>query len=95
MSSRLRLSTLFAHVDQPALRDIAEHLLDAGHDRKKVVDDIVAAIDAAIPFAVLVPGAIGTLLESVDGPLARMVANLIVGAVEKARAHRQASAPAT
>lgn len=96
---RLSLVTLFAHVDQPALRDIAKHQLIAGHDRKKVVDDLVAVMDAALPLDFLtslipIPGValVGSILETLDGPLLRLAANAIVTGIEKALAKQAAAA---
>lgn len=85
---RVRIKALSEHLDRPTLEQLAEHQLEAGHPTREVVHDIARAIDLAIPLDLLVPGAVGTLLESVDGPAVLLVANLLVTGVEKRR-HRQ------
>jgi hypothetical protein len=88
MAQRIRIRDLLEYADLDVLRELADHLLDAGHSRNVVVDDVAAAIDAAVPFDLIVPGAVGAILESLDGPLLRIVARLIVDGVAKVRARR-------
>lgn len=83
--AKFRLADILAHLDSAALRSLAEHLLDAGHSREEAIADIVAMVDALVPWAVIIPGPIGVAVEALDGPIAKAIAGLVVNGVISAR----------
>ena len=89
-----RLRDVIDHVDIPPLRAFAEHQLAGGLSRAEVIDDVIALVDACIPWDVILPGPVGITAELVDGPLARAIAAMVVAGVvaaQKARARREAT----
>lgn len=79
------LKTLLAHLDLPELHEVAADLLAAGRTREQVIDDIVALVDAAVPWEAIIPGPAGAVVEAVDAPLAKAIARFVVGAAERKR----------
>jgi hypothetical protein len=84
-----RVKDVLPHLDTAALRDLAEHQLEAGHTREEVVADIVAMIDALVPWAVIIPGPIGVVVEALDGPIAKAIAGIVVNGVIAGRERKQ------
>lgn len=84
---KVRIGEILRAIDREALRDIAIHQLEAGHSVEEVIDDIVETIDAIIPWSVIGPA--GIVIEAIDGPIAKAVARLIVGAANAHRKRRQ------
>ena len=82
---KIRISDVLEAVDLPALRELAVHQLEAGHTRAEVIADIVFLVDAVVPWAVLLPGPAGAVVEAVDGPIAIAIATLVVGAADALR----------
>lgn len=82
-NARLRPSKLLAAVPDAKLAKLADDLLSAGHTPAEVAEDIAAVLDAAIDFSALIPGAVGSILETVDGPIVKLVAGIIVAAARK------------
>lgn len=80
---RIRPSKLLGVIPRGQLARLADDLLSAGHSPAEVAIDIADVIDEAVDFASLVPGAVGSILESVDGPILRAVAGIIVAAAVK------------
>lgn len=78
--AKFRLTDILPHIDGATLRELAEHLLESGHSKEEAVADIVAAIDALVPWAILIPGPVGAVVEALDGPIANAIARLIVSA---------------
>ena len=76
MPASPKIADILAHLDVPHLRAIAAHQLAAGHTREEVIADVVATIDALIPWSVI--GPVGVVIEALDGPLALLIAGLIV-----------------
>lgn len=76
--NRLHLGKLLPHVDIHALREVAAALLAAGHTQDEVVEQVVALVDAAIPWSMLGPW--GSLIEAVDGPVATALVKFILTA---------------
>lgn len=92
MTKRLMLSDILAYADEGTLRDIAVHLLEAGHGEDEVIKDIARALDAMVAFDRFVPNpVVGAALEAADGPLFLLVARLIVRAAKRAIARRHNS----
>lgn len=65
------------------LAALADSLLTAGHTPAEVAEDIAEVIDTAVDYNTLVPGAVGSILESLDGPILRIIAKIIVTAAVK------------
>ena len=83
MAAKFRIKAVLAELDIPALTDLARHLVASGHTREEAIDDIVALVDATIPWATILPGPAGAVIEAVDGPIARGIARLIVAGAAK------------
>jgi hypothetical protein len=82
---KIRLKDILAYVDVDALRTLAAEQLAAGHSREEVIEDIVALVDALVPWAVIIPGPAGVLVEAADGPIATAIAKLVVGVAQATR----------
>ncbi len=80
---RIRPAKLLGALPRGKLAALADSLLSAGHTPAEVAEDIAEVIDAAVDFSALVPGVAGSILESVDGPILRAVAGIIVAAAVK------------
>lgn len=76
MPSTPKIADILAHINHTHLREIAAHQLASGHSREEVIADVVATIDALIPWGVIGPA--GVVIEAIDGPLATLIAGLIV-----------------
>ena len=76
--AKIKIGDLLRSIDHATLRELAVHQLEAGHSRQEVIDDIVETIDALIPWSVI--GPVGTVIEAIDGPIAKGIATLIVNA---------------
>ncbi len=98
--SSLKPSQLRAHVDATSLRSLATHLLETGKPVDEVVQEVVAAMDAMIPWATVLSAAgpvgtaVGVVVELLDGPVATLIATGIVRAAAKARAKAAAKSAA-
>jgi hypothetical protein len=82
---KLRIKDVIALVDVPAITALAQHQLAAGHTREEVISDVVAVVDALIPWSVLIPGPAGVAVETLDGPIATAIATLIVAVAARQR----------
>lgn len=75
-------------------RDIAAELLDGGKTEEEIVQLLAVAVDAALPFAILVPPPVGLALEVVDGVIFEAILRPLVKVLrdpekrEKWKAHR-------
>lgn len=49
----------------------------------QVIDDIVALVDAAVPWEAIIPGPAGAVVEAVDAPVAKAIARFVVALAEK------------
>lgn len=67
------------------LRELAEALLDGGVKAEDVTDEIAAAADALVDWSDVLPAPAGALAEAADGPVARLVAGVVVRAVQRRR----------
>lgn len=74
----VRIADVLRHVDVHALQNHAANALAAGRDRATVIREIVALVDAAIPWSEIIPSPIGVALEAVDAPIATAIATMIV-----------------
>lgn len=86
MPKPITLASVLAHIDRPALHQLACDLHDAGKSPDEIVHEVVVAIDAAVPWAAL--GPVGALVEVLDGPIAEFIAGLIVHAAIAGKKHR-------
>lgn len=68
-------------VDWNVVKDVAAALFDAGHTEEEVCKSIGETLDAALPFAELLPGATGAVLELVDDVLFAMIVRPLVRAL--------------
>jgi len=86
MPKPLTLDAALQKLDKKPLRKLANTALAAGKSVDATIADVVAAIDVAIPWALIIPGPLGIALEALDGPIALAIAKPIVHAVVDARA---------
>lgn len=68
-------------VDWNVVKDVAAELLDTGHTEEEVCKSIGETLDAALPFAELLPGASGAVIELVDDVLFAMIVRPLVRAL--------------
>ena len=81
MSNQPSLATILSHLDLHALGDKAAMLSAPAADgsvktRAEVVSKIVDEIDALIPFNLFPPW--GTVADLLDGPIVKLLVNLIL-----------------
>ena len=86
MPKTLTLDAALQKIDKKPLRKLASTKLGEGKSVDETIADVVAAIDAAIPWALILPGPLGIAMEAVDGPIALAIAKPLVHAVVDARA---------
>lgn len=80
---RLRPSHIIAALPQRKLATLADELLSGGASPADAAEALAAVIDAAIDWTAIIPGVVGSILETADGPILRLVAGIIVGAAVK------------
>ena len=56
--------------------DALDDLAEAGVDEDTAIQTVATIIDYALPMPALVPGAVGVVLEAVDGPVIQAVLRL-------------------
>ncbi len=82
---RERIAEVLAGVPLDDLQYSADVLAEAGADHETLTDAIGGLLDAMVPLAVIVPGPLGFVLESVDG----LVFRAIVGPIVRAAQHKK------
>ncbi len=82
---KLKVKDVIALIDIPSMTALAQHQLAAGHTRAEVIADVVAVVDALIPWSVLIPGPAGVAVEALDGPIATAIATAIVAKAARQR----------
>lgn len=90
----LTLDATIQKLDKRPLRKLAKGALADGKSVDEAVAAVVAAIDAAIPWALIIPGPLGIVIEALDGPIALAIATPIVRGVAEAQAKKAAKAAA-
>jgi hypothetical protein len=93
MPRPIPLRDILPHIDIAALGELAEAQLDAGGTRHEAIDDVVAVMDALIPWDVLIPGPVGATVEALSPVVARAIARFVVGIADATRKKRKASVP--
>jgi hypothetical protein len=83
MSTPLRPSHIVAALPGRKLAALADQLLAGGLSPHEAAVEIATVIDMAIDWTAILPGVVGSILETADGPVLRLVAEIVVGAAVK------------
>ena len=83
MSTALRPSAIRKALPENKLAHLADELLKGGLTPHEAAIELATVIDMAIDWTAIVPGVVGSILETADGPVLRLVAEIIVGAAVK------------
>jgi hypothetical protein len=70
------LVNVLHHLDVKALRELAKTLTEAGHTQDEVVEQVVAVVDALLPWDQMGPA--GVAIDAIDGPVVTAFVKLLL-----------------
>ena len=73
---KANLKHVLAHLDVHARRELAKTLTESGHTQDEVIEQVVAVVDALLPWDQLGPA--GVMVDAIDGPVITAFVKLLL-----------------